>query len=276
MQTAPNYALVEVAEAEVDAFASSISNLDKNFDSVVVLWRATSELPRLSKKFKIFAHTDTIECRWDLLDHCSDGFVFPLEVGTYKSKNQQVQLKSMLFKFGGHCFSTFASLSTYFVAGSELSDTFKGPVLVSSLNPNQMVFDERFLNLRSQKIRTATEIEDLTGYARNKGTPILACEPDFDVSERGQKTRIIESRADRDELIEILVRNPRLARIVNIRIARLWSSVWAGLNYPNAAHVHPDQIKALATHRSHSRPTRDELSRAANTLKILAGGATNA
>jgi hypothetical protein len=269
---APNYALLEVNDATLGAFNSSTGALDKNFDSVIILWGATLAAPKLSKKFLIVTQTEALHSRWSLLDHCSDGFVFPLEAGASKNKAQQAKLKAQLFKFGGHCLAAYANLNSYYEPGAPLADTFAGPVLVTVVNPNEMVFDERFLNLRSQKIRTETEVSDLARFARSSGTPVLALQPENEGGESMHLPILPPTNHTRAELIELLVRNSTLAKVVNVRVARLWASVWAALGYPSVPRVHPDQIRALARHRAAGRPTSDELARARTSLELLGGG----
>jgi hypothetical protein len=272
VQKAPTYALIEVNDDTVEAFNRSTGALDKDFDTVVVLWGSMTESPQLSKKFVVVAKSEEGLSRWSLLENCSDGFVFPLEAGSSRDKAQQAQLKSQLFKFGGHCIVSFANLAQYFDAGEPLSDTFAGPVLVAAANVNEMVFDERFLNLRTQKIHKDSETADLARLARSSGTPILAIQSVNQGHEGVLLPSLPATNNTRADLIELLLRNPKLAKVVNVRIARLWASVWAALGYPVGAKVHEDQVRTLATHRAAGKPKRDELTRARASLKALAGG----
>ena len=272
VRRAPNYALIEVSDESVEAFNRSTNALSKDFDAVVVLWQAAVEPPRLGKKFVIAAQTEQLPSRWSLLEHCSDGFVFPLAAGVSKDKAQQAQLKSQLFKFGGHCIAAFVNLTAHFEPGSPLADTFKGPVLVSAVNANEIVFDERFLNLRSKNLRTESEIEDLARVAKLNSSPILAINPATQRQDELPPASLPSSKQNRAELIEVLVRNASLAKVVNVRVARLWNSVWSDLGYASASSVHPDQVRALAAHRSGGRPQADELARAGTSLRILGGG----
>ena len=269
---APNYALIEVSDENLEAFFQSISTLGKDFDSVVVFWKATVESPKLGKKFVIAAQTDRLSSRWSLLDRCADGFVFPLAAGASKDKLQQERLKSQLFQYGGHCIATFANLSNHFIPGSPLADGFKGPVLVASANPNEIVFDERFLNLKSKNLRTESEVEDLARVAKLNSTPILAIAADVQKADGEHSAKLPSSKQNRADLIEVLVRNASLAKVVNVRIARLWNSVWSDLGYSTANKVHPDQVRALAVHRTGRRPQPDALARAGTALRILGGG----
>ena len=272
VRRAPNYALIEVSDENLDSFNRSTSALSKDFDTVVVLWNAAVEPPKLGKKFVIAAQTEQLPSRWSLLEHCSDGFVFPLAAGASKDKAQQAQLKAQLFKFGGHCIAAFANLTAHFEPGSPLADTFKGPVLVAAVNANEIVFDERFLNLKSKNLRTETEIEDLARVAKLNSSPILAIHPATQYSDELQPASLPNSKQNRAELIEVLVRNASLAKVANVRVARLWNSVWSDLGYASASSVHPDQVRALAAHRSGGRPQADELARAGTSLRILGGG----
>jgi hypothetical protein len=272
VRRAPNYALIEVSDENLEGFNRSTSALSKDFDAVVVLWKAAVEPPKLGKEFVIAAQTEQLPSRWSLLEHCSDGFVFPLAAGVSKDKAQQAQLKSQLFKFGGHCIAAFANLTAHFEPGSPLADTFKGPVLVSAVNANETVFDERFLSLRSKNLRTESEIEDLARVAKLNSSPILAINPSTQYSDELQPASLPSSKQNRAELIEVLVRNASLAKVVNVRVARLWNSVWSDLGYASASSVHPDQVRALAAHRSGGRPQADELARAGTSLRILGGG----
>ncbi len=272
MHKALNYALLEVSDESLEAFNRSTNALDKDFDVVVVLWRVAMDAPKLGKKFVVVPQTETLISRWSLLEYCSDGFVFPLATGATKDKMQQAQLKAQLFKFGGHCIAAFANLAAYFEPGAPLAETFAGPVLVGGVNPNEMVFDERFLNLRSQKMRTETEVSDLARFARASGTPVLAIQPVHEGSESLHLPVLPPTNHTRAELIELLVRNPNLAKVVNVRVARLWASVWTALGYPVGSKVHADQVRALATHRAAGQPSSDELARARTSLKLLGGG----
>lgn len=269
---APNYALIEVGDESLEAFKRSTSALSRDFDDVVVLWQASVEPPKLGKKFAIAVQTEQLPSRWSLLDHCSDGFVFPLEAGSSKNEEQQAQLKAQLFKFGGHCLAAYADLKLYYDNAVPLADTFVGPVLVTAVNPNEMVFDERFLNLRSQKIRTETEISDLAKFAWSRGTPVLAIQPAHEGGESMRLPILPQTNHTRAELIEMLVRNTNLAKVVNLRVARLWASVWSELGYPRASRVHADQVQALATQRVAGRPSPEDLTRARTSLKLLGGG----
>jgi hypothetical protein len=272
VQKAPNYALIEVDEMSTELFTKSANALDNDFDSVVVLWRAATEPPTLGKKFQIVKHAEQFPSRWSLLERCRDGFVFPLAVGVSKNSEQQALLKSQIFTFGGHCIATFANLTQYFELGAPLADSFKGPVLVAVANPNEIAFDERFLNLRSKGLRGESEAEDLARIAKIGSNPILAIAPTVVHNVDTQSVILLPSNQNRAELIEVLVRNPKLAKVVNVRVARLWNSVWSALGYAAADKVHPDQVRALAVHRSSRRPTPDELARAGTSLKILGGG----
>jgi hypothetical protein len=269
---APNYALIEVSDERLEAFNQSTSSLGKDFDSVVVLWQAAVEPPKLGKRFVFVVQTEQLTSRWSLLDHCSDGFVFPLAAGASRDKAQQGQLKAQLFKFGGHCIAAFANLTTHFEPGSPLAETFTGPVLVASANPNEIVFDERFLNLKSKNLRTESEVEDLARVAKLSSSPILAITPEVHKPDGVQSASLPPSKQNRADLIEVLVRNASLAKVVNVRVARLWNSVWSDLGYSSATRVQPDQVRALAESRSGSRPKADELARAGTSLQILGGG----
>jgi hypothetical protein len=140
------------------------------------------------------------------------------------------------------------------------------------VNANEIVFDERFLNLRSKNLRTESEIEDLARVAKLNSSPILAINPATQYSDELQPASLPSSKQNRAELIEVLVRNASLAKVVNVRVARLWNSVWSDLGYASASSVHPDQVRALAAHRSGGRPQADELARAGTSLRILGGG----
>ncbi len=269
---APNYALIEVSDESLEAFNRSTKALDKDFDAVVVLWQTDVEPPKLVKKFVIVPQTEAINSRWSLLEHCSDGFVFPLEAGSSKDKMQQAHLKSMLFKFGGHCIATFANLTSYFEPGGPLADTFAGPVLVAGANVNDMVFDERFLNLRAKTLGSESEVADVARFAKSSGTPILAITPARQDHEAMQVKNLPETKCNRADLIELLVRNPSLAKMVNVRVARLWASVWSGLGYSRAHEVHEDQVRVLAAHRAPGRPLPGELTRVRTSLRLLGSG----
>jgi len=276
VRRAPNFALIEVTDATSEAFIESVSSLTNDFDRTVVLWHATTPEPMLAKKFKVVPFSEQFQTRWSLLQHCANGFVFPIRAGTSKPSWQQRELKAQLFVHGGNCIVGFANLKQFLDPSAPLAGDFKGPVLVSSLDVDEIVFDQRFLKIRPSELASETETQDLANLARKRQAAVLA----IDVGESevlGMQRRSfaapqgVTEDFSRSHLIENVVRMPTLAKLINVRTARLWNSIWRGLGYSPTGEVTSDQVQALAAGRGKSMPSRAEADRARTILEILGG-----
>lgn len=276
VKRAPNFALIEVTDSTSGAFIASVPRLENDFDQVVVLWNCESATPSLAKKFQLVPFSEKFQSRWSLLQHCANGFVFPIQAGASKSPQQQSELKSQLFAHGGNCIVGYSNLKQFLDPGAPLAADFRGPVLVSSLDANQVAFDQRFLKIRPSELSPATESQDLSALAKTRQAPVLA----IDSAEVGPAT--VERRSSvahpedskllsRNELIENLIRMPSLSKRMNVRTARLWNSIWIGLGYKTSGKVTADQVKALAIHRASATPSAAEVEKARTTLNILGG-----
>jgi hypothetical protein len=274
VQRAPNIALIEVTESTAAAFVSSVPSLVADFDRIVVLWRSPAPSPALPKSFMLVQASEEFKNRWSLLHHCADGFVFPLRAGFSRSREQQRALKAQLFSHGANCVAGYANLKQHLDPAAPLAADFRGPVLVSSLEINQVVFDQRFLKIRPSELATDSETKDLATLASKRQSPLLAIDT-LEVEQQenqltGELSLDYQSKSvSRDKLIETLIRMPSLSKGLNIRTARLWSSIWRALGYPAATNVTADQVRALAVHRAASKPSLAEVEKANSTLKIL-------
>ena len=276
VQRAPNFALVEVTDSTIEAFIASVANLTTDIDRIVVLWHTSSPAPSLPKKFKLVEYSQQFESRWSLLQECGNGFVFPIRAGTSRTAAQQRELKTQLFSHGGNCIAGFANLKQFLDPDAPLAADFRGPVLVSSLDVNQVVFDQRFLKIKPSELALTTETQDLAALARRRQAPVLAIHSaELETSQRERRS-FVEQHADswrtsRNELIENLIRIPSLSKQLNVRTARIWNSIWQGLGYAASANVTADQVKALAIHRASATRSTAEVEKARTTLKILEG-----
>ncbi len=276
VKRAPNFALIDVTNSTSEAFIASVPRLENDFDQVVVLWNCESATPTLSKKFQLVNVSEQYQTRWSLLENCSTGFVFPIQAGTSKSSEQQSELKAQLFAHGGNCIVGYANMKQYLDPGAPLAADFRGPVLVSSLDVNQVVFDQRFLKIKPRELSPATERQDLSAVAKTRQAPVLAIDSaDVQAATAERRSFVahpeVSKLLSRNELIENLIRMPSLSKRMNVRTARLWNSIWIGLGYETSGKVTADQVKALAIHRVSATPSAAEVEKARTTLNILGG-----
>ena len=271
---APDFALVEVTDTTAQDFMTSVSRLAADFDYVVALWRASAPSPALPKSFKVVEFSEQFQTRWSLLQHCAAGFVFPVRAGESKNLAQQKELKAQLFAHGGNCIVGYANLKQHLDLEAPLATDFRGPILVASVDVNQVVFDQRFLKIRPAELSPATEVQDLVALAKARQTPILAIDSQ-DLAEQTQSLKFdlphekSSKSSTRSELIETLIRMPNLAKQMNVRTARLWNTIWLALGYETRGEVTTDQVRALAIHRATTKPSNTDIEKAKTTLKIL-------
>ena len=270
---APDFALVDVTDATEQEFMASVSRLAGDFDYVVALWRASAPSPALPKSFKVVEFSEQFQTRWSLLQHCADGFVFPVRAGESKNLAQQKVLKAQLFAHGGNCIVGYANLKQHLDPEAPLATDFRGPILVASVDVNQVVFDQRFLKIRPTELSPATEVQDLAALAKARQTPMLAIDSQ-DTAEQTQALKFdlpqqSSKSSTRSELIETLIRMPNLAKQMNVRTARLWNTIWLALGYETRGDVTTDQVRALAIHRATTRPSNADIEKAKTTLRIL-------
>ncbi len=274
VKRAPNFALIEVTDATTEAFEASLPNLTTDFDYVVVLWCATTEEPRLAKKFKVVGFSEQFQTRWSLLQHCANGFVFPLTAGDSRSIVQQRELKAQLFAHGGNCIAGYAHLKQFLNPGAPWAADFSGPVLVSSLEVNNVVFDQRFLKIRPSELSPETETQDLAALAQKRQAPLLAIDAgELAASNRERKgfawNEEVSPRSSRSELIESLVRLPSLSKQMNVRRARLWNDIWLGLDYSPVSEIAADQVHAFAANLNTSEPSSSDVAKARVVLETI-------
>jgi hypothetical protein len=274
VKRAPNFALIEVTDSTSEAFVASVPSLTADLDRIVVLWHASSPAPALPKKFKLVEYSQQFQTRWSLLQHCANGFVFPIRAGTSRSPEQQRKLKSQLFTHGGNCIVGYTNLKQFLDPAAPLAVDFGGPILVSSLDVNQVVFDQRFLKIRPSELDPANETQDLADLARRREAPVLAIDAGEFESWQPERKSFLEQhekspRLSRSELIENLIRMPSLSKQLNVRRAKLWNAIWLGLGYKTASTITADQVRALAIHRAANTPSAAEIEKARTTLKIL-------
>jgi hypothetical protein len=276
VKRAPNFALIEVTNSTSEAFIASVPRLENDFDQVVVLWNCESATPSLAKKFQLVPFSEQFQTRWSLLQHCANGFVFPIQAGASKSPQQQSELKAQLFAHGGNCIVGYSNLKQFLDPGAPLAADFRGPVLVTSLDVNQVAFDQRFLKIRPSELSPATEGQDLSALAKTRQAPVLAIDSADVQSATVERRSFVEhpevsKLLSRNELIENLIRMPSLSKRMNVRTARLWNAIWIGLGYKTSGKVTADQVKALAIHRASATPSAAEVEKARTTLNILGG-----
>ena len=274
VKRAPNFALIEVTDATREAFTTSLPNLTDDFDYVVVLRCATTEEPNLPKKFKVVGFSEQFQTRWSLLQHCANGFVFPLRAGDTRSLDQQRELKAQLFAHGGNCIAGYANLKQFLNPDTPLAADFSGPILLSSLDVNQVVFDQRFLKIRPSELAPATETQDLADLAQRRQAPLLAIDAgELAASHRERKgfawNEEVAPRQSRSELIESLVRLPNLSKQMNVRRARLWNDIWLGLDYSPVSEISADRIDAFAANLTTSEPSNADLRKARVVLETI-------
>lgn len=274
VKRAPNYALIEVSDATRGQFTSSLPNLTADFDYVVVLWCATTEEPKLPKKFKLVRFSEQFPTRWSLLQHCANGFVFPLRAGDSRSLGQQRELKAQLFAHGGNCIAGYANLKQFLDPDAPLAVDFSGPILLSSLDVNQVVFDQRFIKIRPSELASKTETQDMATLAQRRQAPLLAIDAGELVASHGERKGFARNEEvsplqSRSELIENLVRLPSLSKQMNVRKARLWNDIWKGLDYSTVGEISADQVHAFAANRSAAEASKSDVAKARVILDTI-------
>lgn len=229
VKLAPTYGLLEVRPNQIGIFELQIASISSVFDKILVLWPNENLPTQVPKNTKLFAASESLSNRWQLINHCNDGFVFPISLVKPIQPDHVNHLKRHLFSIGGA--NAVGLLCLEAGSAHETGDNHHGADLVPVpvIDPEYAIIDQRYWKLSGDQFVGESGGIVLAQEARDRGFGLFACNHALSNSKFSKK---IETPLSRENLIESTLRNPRVLRAATDESLRMWVQVWnrLGLN----------------------------------------------
>jgi hypothetical protein len=223
LNRAPSYGLLQVAECETATFTENIARLAGIFNSVVVLWPEGISLPTLPSNVNLFTASAGLTNRWQLIKHCSDGFVFPISLAKSVDENHASRLKKHLFATGGSAAVGMFDFEDLIGATADSVDSAFALVPMPEIDVDYAVFDQRFWKLTGEEFAENSESMILSIQAFKRGFGLYACNFQGPLTNVSTAEPSIFSRGD---LAESALRNPLFLERQNDQSVSIWFAVW--------------------------------------------------
>lgn len=225
---APRYALLQVAESQIDLFEAKISHLARQFDKIVAHWPAGVAKPSVPANVELHQATQHLGSRWQLVSKCSDGFIFPISLSKPIQSDHVSLLLKMLFESGGASAVGLANLQDLFELPDDRAATSGRLLLAPHIDPDFAVIDQRYWRLADGVI-DGDETEGLAFEAKQRGFALFVSDHPLATS----FNRATRTAHDLEQLAEQLIRYPFAIRNLNERTARLSNCMFsfAATNY---------------------------------------------
>jgi hypothetical protein len=244
VKRAPTFALLEVEPSQLEVLARQAGALSKQFDKVIVLLPELTTLNRVPQNFEVFEKTPLLHSRWQLLQHCDAGFVFPVSLAKPIASNHVTHLKGHLFAVGGPNAIALHNFGSEASENLNHKDGLTGLVPMPILDPDYAIFDQRFWGLPAETFVDEHESIAFSGAARAREFGLFCC------PNEACKTSIPEGPSlsyERLDLAETLVRNPALLKSASLENIDFWSKTWDSLGVKSDPH-HSDELEATLNH----------------------------
>ena len=223
VKSAPTYALLEVRAGQTGAFGLQIPSISSQFDKVIALWPNTELPQKLPKNVSLFAATENLVSRWQLLDHCVDGFVFPISLVKPIQTDHVKHLKRHLFAIGGANSVGLLCVDSASAHQDGLNHGNTDLVPMPVLDPDFAILDQRFWKLNGEKFVNESGGVVLAGEALARGFGLFACNHATSVS---KFTKRVDTAVTRADVLEMILRNPKLLKNISDSAILRWSQVW--------------------------------------------------
>lgn len=229
VKLAPTYALLEVRPDQIGIFDLQIASVSSLFDKILVLWPNENLPTQVPKNTKIFAASESLSNRWQLISHCSDGFVFPISLVKPIQPDHVNHLKRHLFSIGGA--NAVGLLCLDPKSAHETGDSHHAADLVPVpvIDPEYAIIDQRYWKLSGDQFVDESGGIILAQEARDRGFGLFACNHALTNSKFSKRIKTSLSRVN---LIESTLRNPKVLRTATDETLQLWVQIWNrfGLN----------------------------------------------
>jgi hypothetical protein len=213
---APRYALMQVAESQVELFAAKVAPHARQFDKIVALWPAGVARPSVPANVELHQATQKIGSRWQLVSKCSDGFIFPISLSKPIQSDHAALLLKLLFDSSGASAVGLANLQDLFELPDDRAAAAGKLLLAPHIDPDFAVIDQRYWRLADAAI-DGDETEGLAFEAKQRGFALFVSDhPLATTFNRSTRTAV-----DLEQLAEQLIRYPFAIRTLNERTARL-------------------------------------------------------
>jgi hypothetical protein len=223
LKRAPSYGLIQVTEHETQLFTKNIAHFAKIFEFVIVLWPEGSSLPTIPSNVKVFSAGRSLTNRWQLIKHCSDGFVFPVSVRKPIELNHVTKLKSQLFAVGGTSAVGIFDFQGFVGDTVDSVDADFALVPMPEIDVDYAVIDQRFWKLSGEEFQGNEDSRNLAIQARKKGFGLFASKSVFPIENFTPAQPLIFSM---EELAESALRNPFFLEKQNDESISFWLKFW--------------------------------------------------
>ena len=223
LRRAPTYALLQAELSQLDLLKKRLRSLSEQFDQVLVLLPERTATMSSHQNVQFFEKNHSLQSRWQLLDHCSDGFVFPVSLAKQITADHVKHLKSHLFAVGG---ANAIGLHNFGAGNRNIfdhKDALSGLVPMPIIDLDYAIFDQRFWGLSGLSLEDQLESVAFAEASKARGFGLFSC-PDASCSSIIPKK--YSSPYSRLDLAETLVRNPALLKKAGMETIDFWVDTW--------------------------------------------------
>ena len=232
LNRAPSYGLLQVTEGETRMFTENIARFARIFNSVVVLWPEGISLPEVPRNVTLFTASPGLKNRWQLIKHCSDGFVFPISVVKPLAENHASRLKQHLFATGGSAAVGMFNFEGLIGVTTDSVESAFALVPMPEIDVDYAVFDQRFWKLTGEEFAEHADSRTLAIQAFKRGFGLYACNSQIPLTKVSSAESSIFSRGD---LAESALRNPLFLERQNDQSVSVWFKVWDAIGIEEEA-----------------------------------------
>jgi len=223
---AATFAILHVEASQTGLFESQISSLSTQFDRVLAVWPNEQSPSRLPKNVELFTLASGVKSRWQLLNRCADGFVFPVSLIKPIQPNHADHLKRHLFVVGGaNAVGLYNFDSSSPLVRDEDESTLE-LVPMPILDLDYAVIDQRFWKLTGREFQSFDGLSELALEAHARGFGLFACNDSLAESNLPKRANHLFSRFD---LVEMALRNPKLLHRLTLSDLNVWTKAWDSL-----------------------------------------------
>lgn len=226
VKRAPTFALLAVEPSQLALFEQQISQLSKRFDRVIALWPKAETPRKLPANVELVELSSNVTSRWHLIEKCSDGFVFPISLLKPLQADHVSHLKQHLFAIGGANLVALHKFDWNEATEGVQAEHDLSLIPVPIVDPDYAIFDQRFWKLGGDAFVGENEAVALAGQARARQFGMVACN---DLLAESVLPRIASHSFERLDLVEQVVRSPRLVKAASPATLGLWASTWDAL-----------------------------------------------